>query len=85
MKVPALALAPLTRILSKDWKWPLTSKPVLTTTARAMRQLKARKAAKPFRSVRPRQPVTMPLTMERNWKMVSLTRTLFCTFSGSTN
>lgn len=57
--------------------------PHLATTAPPMATLAATNAAKPLRSVSPRQPQTMPATMARNWKTTPFTLALLATFSGS--
>ena len=84
MNVPALALAPATKILSHDAKWLFTSPFSFAQTAAPMTQLKAKNAPRPFKSVYPRTPHTIPETMDRNWNTVSFTLALFATFSGST-
>jgi hypothetical protein len=48
-----------------------------------MAKLAATNAARPLRSVSPRQPQTMPATMARNWKTTPFTLALLATFSGS--
>ena len=57
--------------------------PHLATTAPPMATFASPNAANPFRSVSPRQPQTMPVTMARNWKTTPLTLALLATFSGS--
>ena len=85
MNVPALALAPATKILSHYGKWLLTSPFSFAHTAAPITQLKTKNAPRPFKSVYPRMPHTIPETMDRNWNTVSFTLALFATFSGSTN